>query len=252
MYAHPNPVRDQRADRRYFEELIRANREAVEVGRSDAADDEGLRDEDPDLYAHLLHIYRTAAFTVTNASYSIGDPLSTITEYAVELIRAETIFRRYESLLPDGATFASHPADYVGPLQVLSLARLLEIDSGVDELIAATGSQGMDSIYDFLARPDRVESRVGSSVVWPKPYASLLEYLRDPASPGPMQQFLNHWYNQNRRGITWGSHLTIAEGDRRYSGYWCFEAAAVVKLLQADDSSYRDNAYYPGELLMRE
>lgn len=242
-------LRDHRADRRYFDELIEANRQALSDGRRDAAD-AALRQDDPGLYVDLVQIYRTAAFTLANASYSVGDPVSRIAEYVPELISAETVYRRYEHLAGNTESpFRSNPADYVRPLQVLSLAILLDVDSGVGEFLEATGSQGLDSIYDFLADPDHDRSKVGSAVVWPKPYAALLDFVHNPDSPEPMQRFLQNWYNQNRRGLWWGTHLTIKDGDKRYSGYWCFEAAAVTKLLDADDSAYRDNEYYPRDLL---
>lgn len=241
-------MRDQRADRQYFDELIESNRHALADGRRDAADD-GLREDDPGLYVDLVQIYRTAAFTLANASYSIGDPPQTTAEYVTEVIGAETIYARYAKLAGQQTGLTSSPADYVRPLQVLSLAVLLEIDSGLDEFIAAIGSSGEDSVYDFLADREHNLSKVGSTVAWPKPYASLLDFVHNPGAPESMQRFLHNWYNQNRRGIWWGTHLTVSEGDRRYSGYWCFEAAAVTKILHADDATYRDNEYYPNDLL---
>lgn len=34
-----------------------------------------------------------------------------------------------------------------------------------------------------------------------------------------------------------------------YCGYWCFPAAAIVKIKGLDDSSFRDNPYYPKDLI---
>jgi len=34
-----------------------------------------------------------------------------------------------------------------------------------------------------------------------------------------------------------------------YSGFWCFEAAAVVKIMGLDDSSFTNNKYYPKDLV---
>ncbi|WP_420573641.1 PoNe immunity protein domain-containing protein [Kordia sp.] len=34
-----------------------------------------------------------------------------------------------------------------------------------------------------------------------------------------------------------------------YVGYWCFEAAAITKIMGLDDSSYIDNQYYPKDLV---
>ena len=34
-----------------------------------------------------------------------------------------------------------------------------------------------------------------------------------------------------------------------YVGYWCFIAAAIVKIKDLDDSTFRDNKYYPKDLI---
>jgi len=34
-----------------------------------------------------------------------------------------------------------------------------------------------------------------------------------------------------------------------YVGYWCFQAAVITKIMDLDDSSYRDNQYYPKDLV---
>jgi hypothetical protein len=34
-----------------------------------------------------------------------------------------------------------------------------------------------------------------------------------------------------------------------YFGYWSFESAAIVAALGLDDSSFRDNEYYPKDLV---
>ena len=45
------------------------------------------------------------------------------------------------------------------------------------------------------------------------------------------------WYNSHK-----GRHAT-------YYGYWSFESAAIVAILDLDDSSFRDNQYYPKDLV---
>jgi hypothetical protein len=34
-----------------------------------------------------------------------------------------------------------------------------------------------------------------------------------------------------------------------YVGYWCFQAAAITKIMKLDDSIYRDHKFYPKDLL---
>jgi hypothetical protein len=54
------------------------------------------------------------------------------------------------------------------------------------------------------------------------------------------------WYKKHT-GAGWhGSHKSAFDA---YSGYWCFEAAAVVKIRGLDDSAFRDWKYYPKDLV---
>lgn len=52
------------------------------------------------------------------------------------------------------------------------------------------------------------------------------------------------WY-KNHINTGWCTK-TIKDG---YLGYWCFEAAAFVAILDLDDSSFRDCPYYPKDLV---
>ncbi len=56
----------------------------------------------------------------------------------------------------------------------------------------------------------------------------------------------NEWYASFK-----GTPLYDLHNNRHniYAGYWCFVAAAIVKIKGLDDSSFRDNKYYPKDML---
>lgn len=57
------------------------------------------------------------------------------------------------------------------------------------------------------------------------------------------------WYNSYKKFNGWyNSHLLSPE-KLSFAGYWAFEIAAVVKLKGLDDSKFRDNEYYPKDIL---
>ncbi|MFH6985241.1 PoNe immunity protein domain-containing protein [Marinoscillum luteum] len=59
--------------------------------------------------------------------------------------------------------------------------------------------------------------------------------------------FLNKdWYKGHKDAGWYNSHQSRYD---TYSGYWCFEAAAVTCIMGLDDSSYRDQQYYPKDLV---
>ena len=54
------------------------------------------------------------------------------------------------------------------------------------------------------------------------------------------------WYKEHKNTGWYDSHKNKHD---TYSGYWCFEAAAITCIMRLDDSSYRDNPYYPKDLV---
>lgn len=74
--------------------------------------------------------------------------------------------------------------------------------------------------------------------------------LRGEAAIPPLRRYLETWYDRNlplggdgAPGI--GAHVKMI----RYQGYWCWEAAAVVVMMDIDDSTFRDHPHYPKDLV---
>ncbi|WP_456282646.1 DUF1911 domain-containing protein [Cupriavidus sp. JZ107] len=78
------------------------------------------------------------------------------------------------------------------------------------------------------------------------PYRKLFKAF--DASPGErpalMATYLNEWCHASRREPYVDQH---GEADVSFYGYWSWEAAATTVVLDIDDSSYRDMAFYPGD-----
>ena len=56
----------------------------------------------------------------------------------------------------------------------------------------------------------------------------------------------NEWYNSFKGTPLYEQHKM---SHSIYSGYWCFVAAAIVKIKGLDDSTFRDNKYYLKDLV---
>jgi len=54
------------------------------------------------------------------------------------------------------------------------------------------------------------------------------------------------WYNSLKGTPMHNQHNNPHD---TYVGYWCFQAAAITRLMELDDSSYQDNPYYPKDLV---
>jgi len=57
----------------------------------------------------------------------------------------------------------------------------------------------------------------------------------------------NEWYPSFKDTPLYNQHLNP---HNTYAGYWCFVAVAIVKIKGLDDSSFRDNEYYPKDFLI--
>ncbi|MDF3837936.1 DUF1911 domain-containing protein [Cupriavidus basilensis] len=80
------------------------------------------------------------------------------------------------------------------------------------------------------------------------PYRKLFKVFDAAPDKRPvlMAKYLDDWYHASRREPYVNQH---GEGDIAFYGYWSWEAAAVTWLLDIDDSSYRDMAFYPRDLV---
>ena len=64
-----------------------------------------------------------------------------------------------------------------------------------------------------------------------------------------IKKYLNSWY-KNTKLLTWHSYdLSVEKSRYFYYGYWSIETAAIVAVLDLDDSSFKNNKYYPSDLV---
>ena len=60
-----------------------------------------------------------------------------------------------------------------------------------------------------------------------------------------MKLYLGKWYSLHKDAPWYNAHTK----ERAYRGYWCWEAAAITKIMGLDDSGYKDNPYYPYDMV---
>jgi len=59
-----------------------------------------------------------------------------------------------------------------------------------------------------------------------------------------MAEYLKAWYGMSEDEPYFGNNRKGSQ----FFGYWSFEAAAISVILGIDDTSYRDDIFYPREL----
>ncbi|MBO9595920.1 MAG: DUF1911 domain-containing protein [Niabella sp.] len=62
-----------------------------------------------------------------------------------------------------------------------------------------------------------------------------------------MKEYLdNYYYTKKNLSRRYNTHKKM---DNSYDGYWSFEAAAITKVMNLDDSRYINSPYYPKDML---
>jgi hypothetical protein len=139
--------------------------------------------------------------------------------------------------------FANHYCYMIWMLSLAILLRVSEREITILKTIIDKGSIDDDLIHFLLQDNFPNPTRNGY-----KPFKSLLAKNTDETNKNDVKKYLDKWY-QNTNLLTWHNYKSSIETSKYYYGYWCFEAAAIVALLDLDDSSFRENQYYPKDLV---
>ena len=146
---------------------------------------------------------------------------------------------------------------YFQMLQMISLGQLLDIPNEKSQsLIDIIDRDNIsDNLYEFIIKAsssnresNRPEEYDLEQSVILKVYDKLRKAKetedREEASK-LVKQFLEKDF-YHKHADFYGLHNKKYNA---YYGYWSFEAAAVVKIMGLDDSSFIDNKYYPKDLI---
>ncbi len=141
---------------------------------------------------------------------------------------------------------------YVKMLWMLTFGIFFKIsDEDFTRIVSVWDKTGRrDWLIDYLVAyriPNRPKV---DTLIFPKPYATLKKAV-DESDPLKRSAIVKHylekeWY-PGHKGLYW--HENHKSQHDTFFGYWSFESAAVVKIAGIDDSSFRDNMYYPKDLL---
>lgn len=145
---------------------------------------------------------------------------------------------------------------YVDYLNLLCAAVLLRREDLIARIYAfneGTSFDGSDAVLEELLKfflPNRPEL---DEWLWNKPYRKLLDAI-DSDTPeemsAEMELYVKGWY-KDMKGVAhfWGKHEKTVPEYTSYVGYWAMCAAAFTYLYDIDDSSYRNEAVYPKDLV---
>ena len=109
---------------------------------------------------------------------------------------------------------------------------------------------GIEQLVDRLLsayQPERLISEVVKEKGKYKPLHTLLDTQNPEQQAKKLKAYLDSWPKRLGSYGPYGVHAMHETSN--HTGYWCYEAAAVVIVCDIDDSSFRDHEFYPGELM---
>ena len=186
-------------------------------------------------------------YIIVKLQYSRGLPLEDISENFNKVIDCFINTFNLNESYSDGGD-----VDYADVLEIVSLAILIEEKENLDELIIILKKiQYPDYLISFLLK-NHSDKRSKDILLWPKyqSYQTLKEITQSSKEKAEtlMKEYLEkHYYTKKNLGESYNSHKT--EKGYTFSGYWSWEAGAIVKIMGLDDSSFKDNSYYPYDLV---
>lgn len=180
----------------------------------------------------LKRMLFTMLLEKTIAHYSVGDDKATVTRALIDTIAAFEEAFNYDT-----------GGDYDDAIWLISLGVLCDLP--LDTFKRITNVLARDGVNDTLIstiikykQPDWEES--AAAVLWEKPYARIVN-VQD--ANGLRNYLDKYWYQENEDSYWHGLHNNTKVNN--YFGYWSWEAAALAKIREIDDTPLKNQKYYP-------
>jgi hypothetical protein len=195
-----------------------------------------------------------------SAKYSAGYPITDLTDdllTAINLTDESWVDNAWKIYYKNQYLNQYGLSTYDQMLWMLSLGYLLDISNEEFEKLVDVIDRDCvkDFLFEFIIRAkinDRepiMEESYQKYFGIPKIFDNLRKAIVEPDKKNAeslVKQFVRQWYVKHKSQGWYNSHNSPHD---IYDGYWSFETAAVVKIMELDDSSFRDCQYYPKDLV---
>lgn len=225
---------------KYFDTMLKKREERI------ATDIETKRTLTEQGKATAYHDWSVALDYLTKfyLQYSMGQPIEQC--YDTFITATDWYSRGWEK---DSA--------YADMIEMVSIGYLLQIPDDKFNIIVQYieksdagsdyGEWKPDGILWFIINGRKGSGQNPDDVIWPSLYKSLLKITRMNKEDATiaMKEYLEKWYDLHKKDPWYDNH----NKELAYKGYWCWEAGAITKIMQLDDSSFKDSPYYPYDLV---
>jgi hypothetical protein len=240
-------MRDQLKNQAYYDKWIQHDEEKISEMYAE------IKGE-PALKGNVGYAFRlfSKQYHVLISKYSRGDGLSNLKPEFLKVLDAWDFAKnQFRSLLPQKEWLQYEgidPDNYPKYLWLLSFAVHLNLDAALlARTIKLIGNQGRDALLDSVLVKLNTVSTASSDIMLPRPYQALMDVVNGPPDKQAalMAKFLKGWYAGSKKSYWYDN---AKREDSGYFGFWCFEAALVVKLWGIDDSLFCEHPHYPKDL----
>ncbi len=229
-------VRDHLMDRQYFEEYMEEESRLLAQVQSSLRQGKVAPQQIPLVESRAI----AHQLCILTARYNLGEDIGEIR-------------REYCPLLAKAASYDHPGVSQVTVIDTVALAVLFEPDeeewATISKMAQECGRK--DWLVGFLlSYHDHNEEYKDRKIFMKRPYELLRNIIEEsPQKTEDLRGYMKKWYRAMGFAPWHDIHKRqVGRKDKFYNGYWCNEAAAVVKLLELDDSGLKDEPYYPYDL----
>ncbi|MBI9065005.1 MAG: DUF1911 domain-containing protein [Marinilabiliaceae bacterium] len=188
------------------------------------------------------------------AMYSMGEQLESLkAEYVIVLNYMVTGWDNHIVKFKKGRPQVIYDKymlnEYCYMVWMLSLAILLVVSDKEINILSTLIENGNidDELINLLLSALTGKKISDTSKTTYKPFEGVSKD-GDKIDNKSMKKYLDKWYS-NTKLLMWHNYKISVNTTKYYYGYWSFEAAAITCIKDLDDSNYRDNKYYPKDLV---
>lgn len=221
-------MRDTRKDKEYFDSFLKDQ-------YSDIVDQSAKLSEtkDPEKRQRILESFVPCYVDLIEAEFSAGSGKNKLTNLMINTCKAAV---EYKENSPETL------------LILMSLAIILDKSDSVEELISKNYNLiSADRLLSYFAGfLTKGAQKWDSSIKLLPEYAWLdpvLESADSEEQTERLQNYLNYYWYPNHAEYAW--YDSDSSDEDIYCGYWSFESAALVKILDLDEHDFKGLEYYP-------
>lgn len=227
-------LRDKIKDKVYFENYFNEENCSLEDYKK-SLDNNEIREDRIFPVKKVMHDIK---YNIMVAKYSAGYPLEEVKKDYIEVLNG--MFEYWK----DDPELSKR-------INMVSIGIMLEIEDEKFNMLAKfieeTGER--EYMFDYLIHSRKPEWEILDKVHFDEVFGWIKEVTQMDKTDAEtfMAKYLkSKWYSTHGDFYWYNNHKSKVN---TYFGYWCFEAGAIVKIMELDDSDFKDNQYYPHDLV---